>query len=41
VGNGECELSKKLKEITKMGKKKNLCITSTEARERIDYERSR
>jgi len=41
VGDGECELSKKLKSITKSRKKKNLCISSAEARERIDYERSR
>jgi hypothetical protein len=37
----ECELSKKLKTITKIGKKKHCTITLTEARERIGYERSR
>jgi len=41
VGDGECELSKKLKSMAKARKKRNLCITRTEVRERIDYERSR
>ena len=41
TGDGECELSNKLKLVTKIGKKKHLCITSAETKERINYERSR